>query len=210
MAAIALVKKYENLLKRLLPQGWAWRRFRESDSTGSKFIAGLAPELCRVEEQGFKLFKEILCDETFDLLGDWERVLGIPDECTSTTETPSTFERRTRVCQKLTTGGGQSLDFYKLIAQQLGYDIDVIDVTDFKAFKAGQAVAGDRLTNDSAASPSWGYTWAIVLPATIVRPFRAGQGSAGDRLRFFSNEELECIINKFKPAHTIVQFIFTS
>lgn len=203
------VKKYANLLKSLLPTGWAWRRIKEKGSDGDKLILALAPELCRVEDEGNRLFKEVMCDSTFDLLEDWERLLGIPDECTPDDYAPSLFERRTRVCQKLATKGGQSLAFYQLIAQQLGYDVDVIDVQDFKAFRAGEARAGDRLTNDSTASPSWGYTWAIVLPATTVRPFRAGQGSAGDRLRIFSNEELECIINKFKPAHTIVQFIFT-
>ena len=209
MATTSLANRYVRLLKRLLPQGWAWRRIKETDSTGHYLISGTSQELCRVEEQGLKIFKESFCDTTFDLLEDWERLLGIPDDCTPEDTNPSVGERRARACQKLTTKGGQSLAFYELIAQQLGYDIDAIDVSEFKSFRAGLSVAGDRISNSDSSNPGWGYTWAIVLPATTVRPFRAGQGSAGDRLKIFSNEELECVINKLKPAHTIVQFIFT-
>lgn len=208
MATSPITKKYIELLKRLLPEGWAWRRIKEKDSAGDKLLSALSEEFCRVELEANKIFKESLCDSTFDLITDWERMLGIPDECTADDNSLSLFERRTRICQKLTTKGGQSLAFYQLIAQQLGYDVDIIDVQDFTPFRAGISRAGDRITNDSSANPSWSYTFAVVLPATVSRAFRAGQGSAGDRLRFFSNEELECIVNKFKPAHTIVQFIF--
>lgn len=209
MAATTVVKKYINLLKGLYPQGWAWRRLRENDSKLHLWVASLAPELCRAEEKALKLIEEAFCDTTFDLIPEWESMLGIPDECTPADEEKSTFERRTRICQKLTTKGGQNIAFYQEIARQLGYDVDVIDVQDFKPFRVGEAVVGDALNNDSSGSPSWGYTWAIILPATTTRPFRTGQGSCGDRLKLFSNEELECVITKFKPAHTIVQFIFT-
>lgn len=209
MAAPSVVEKYIGLLKGLLPQGWAWRRIRERDTTGHKLLSGLAVELCRVEEEGLKIFDEVICSSTFDLIEEWERLLGIPDECTPEDYDPSLFERRTRICQKLTTKGGQNKDFYLLIAEQLGYDISLLDVQDFRPFQAGISSAGDALTNGTVADPGWAYTWAIVLPATTVRPFRAGQGSAGDRLRLFTNDELECVVRKFKPAHTIVQFIFT-
>lgn len=202
--ANANLEKYVGLIKGLLPQGWAWRRIRERDSKFHELASSIAPELCRVEERGLKLFTEAICGSTFELLEDWERFLGIPDECTPDDYDPSLSERRARVCQKLTTKGSQNSAFFILLAEQLGYDTANIETFNYVSFRAGRGRAGDRLTNGE----DWAYTWAITLPASIVRYFRAGSGSAGERLRIFSNEELECVVNKFKPAHTIVLFIY--
>lgn len=203
MASTALVKKYESLLKKLFPRGVAWRI--QKGSIFEKFIQSLAVEHCRVEDEGYRLIKEVFPDTTFELLPDWERLLGIPDECTPDPDNlGSLSERRSRVLQKLTAQGGQNAAFYILLAQQLGYDIDVIDVIDFDSFKVGQSRVGDRLTN----GPDWAFTWAVVAPATLTRFFRTGKSTVGERLVLVENETLECVIRKFSPAHTKVLFFF--
>lgn len=203
MASSTLVAKYKTLIKKLLPQGWAWR-FRE-DTPYNGLIESLPIEFCRVEERAYELIKEVFPDTTFELLSDWERLLGIPDECTPDPEDlGSIYERRVRVLQKLTAGGGQNAAFYQFLAQQLGYDVDIIDVEEFTEFRVGESRVGDRLSN----TPAWQFTWAVVAPAELTRFFRTGQSTVGERLVLVDNETLRCVIEKFKPAHTNVLFFF--
>lgn len=205
------LRKYKSLIRKLFPTGWAWRF--DQGSEFEALVEGLANEPCRIEERGFKFLDEMDPNTTFELLTDWERLLGIPDECTPEDRELSIFERRVRVLQKLTTGGGQNEAFYILIADQLGYDIGVIDVEDFKDFRVGEARVGDALNNSSLpgggiSSAGWAFTFQITAPAALVRQFRVGQSTVGERLVLFENEELECVIEKFKPAHTTVLFSF--
>ncbi len=112
-------------------------------------------------------------------------------------------ERRQRVLQVLTTRGGQNEAFYKQLASNFGYDIDVVGVEDQPPFRAGYGRAGDKLTNGD-----WRYTFIIEAPSDAFVRFRAGQSAAGEPLLKVQNEVLECLMEKHKPAHAIVLFSF--
>lgn len=200
------VEKYKALVRELFPTGWAWRIWKGSVFAG--LLDSIAEEPARIELRGFDFLEEMDPRTTFEMLDNWERLLGLPDECTPPGD-PSLYERRVRVLQKLTTGGGQSEAFFKLIAEQLGYDIDVIDVEDFTDFRVGTARVGDRLTNGTIANEGgWAYTFLVKAPSELTRRFRVGQSTVGDRLVLVENETLECVIRKFAPAHVTVLFAF--
>lgn len=203
MASASIKARYSKLLKRLFPRGWAWNF--EKGTKLSTLTDSLSTEYCRAEERALEFLEEVDPRTTFELLPDWERLLKIPDECTPDPEDlGSLFERRVRVLQKLTTGGGQDPAFYQLIAQQLGYDAEIIDIENFDSFKVGRARVGDALTNGA----DWAFTWLVRAPAELERFFRVGQSSVGERLVLRDNETLRCVIEKFKPAHTTVIFSF--
>lgn len=195
-------RRYKELLRSLFPRGWAWEF--EEDSLLGKLIAALAVEPARIDERGNDFLREIDPSKTFEMIDNWERMLGIPDECTPTTYDPGLNERRQRIIQKLTMTGGQSIAFYKFIASQLGYDIDIQDVANYQKFRAGFSRAGDPLTNGA----DWAYAFAVIAPPDFVRYFKAGRSTAGERLVLVSNETLECLIRKFAPAHTSPIFIY--
>lgn len=204
------VEKYSATLKKLFPQGWAFRFFKDLNIT--KIVEALSIEPDRLEQRAYKLLDELDPNTTFELLDNWESLLGIPDECTPPGEI-STYERRVRILQKLTTGGGQSAAFYKLLAQQLGYDVDVIEIINFRDFRVGTARVGQALSNTtlpdgSVGAAGWAYTFLIRAPADFLRPFYVGQGSVGQRLVIRENTTLECVIKKFAPAHTLVLFSY--
>lgn len=205
MATVGLVAKYKQLIRKLFPQGFAWESKAIDGTEFADFVAALAEEPCRIEERGFDFLDEMDPNTTFEMLDNWERLLKIPDECTPDGD-PSLFERRVRVLQKLTTGGGQNEAFYKLIAQQLGYDVDIFDVEDFKDFRVGTARVGDALTNSTGTGLGWAYTFQVQAPAEFVRRFRVGQSTVGERLVLAENDTLECVIRKFAPAHVTVLF----
>lgn len=195
----------------MFPVGRAWDYVLEDEFGG--LVEGLAQESARLEERGQDFLREMDPTQTFEMIDDWERMLKIPDECTPDNYDPSLYERRLRILQKLTTGGGQSRNFFKLIAQQLGFDTDILDVVNFKDFRAGEGRAGDRISNSTTSggdtsTTGWAYTFAIKAPASLSRPFLAGQGVAGDRLKLVNNTTLECVIRKFAPAHVTVLFFY--
>lgn len=197
-----MLEKYKSFIRRLFPIGWAWRIYDGSDF--QKFVDSLAEEPCRIEERTLHFLEELDPNITFEMLDNWERLLRIPDECTPPNEEISISERRVRILQKLTTGGGQNAAFYLLIAQQLGYDVDVLDVENFAAFRVGISRVGKPLANTTG----WAFTWVVKAPASFVKRFRVGQSTVGERLALLNNITLECVIKKFKPAHTTVLFSY--
>lgn len=201
MANTTLRQKYLKLVKRLFPRGYAWERIRDKDSNLSKLSDAYADELCKIDERALELIREVDPRSTVELLEDWERLLGLPDECDGQ-EDKTIQERRTRIIQLLTTRGGQNEQFYKELASNFGFEVDVISAEDQPPFTAGSK-AGDRLTNGP-----WRYAFVINAPADFLVRFRAGQGAAGDPLVKVGNDTLQCLMEKYKPAHTIVLFSF--
>lgn len=204
MASTSLGKKYLSLLKKLMPDGWAWDEKNNKSSNLSKLLSSISNEYSRVDERAQELLKESNPATTFEMLPDWERVMGLPDEC-SPDEVLSNQQRRQRILQLLTTRGGQNKAFYQTLAANFGFDVGVIEVTDQPPFRAGQGRAGDRLTNGT-----WRYAFIIQAPSDSVIRFRAGQSSAGDRLLLVQNTTLQCLIEKYKPAHAVAIFTFDS
>jgi uncharacterized protein YmfQ (DUF2313 family) len=204
------VEKYSSTIKKLFPTGWAFRFYSGLNLT--KIIDSLSIEPDRVEQRAYKLLDELDPNTTYEMLDNWERLLRIPDECTPPGD-PTIYERRVRILQKLTTGGGQSRAFFKLIAEQLGYDADIIDVVNFRDFRVGASRVGEKLSNSTTpgggvGAAGWAYTFQIKAPAELTRPFRVGQGSVGQRLVLVENQTLECVIRKFAPAHVTVIFSY--
>jgi uncharacterized protein YmfQ (DUF2313 family) len=213
MPTQAGIDKYTSLLINLLPQGRLWRP--REQPTFLKFLKAVATEFCRVEERVTDALKEADPRESFEILDDWERLLGIPDECTETDRSLS--ERRQQIVQKLTNVGGLSAEFYEFICAQLGFQVTVENRVNFLA---GRGRAGDALWNYFnrhfvAGSPAgmalteigWRFYFNVEMPVTAVEVFEAGD-VAGTPLREFTNPLIECTIRKLKPAHAGVTFTF--
>jgi len=203
MADIGLRSKYSKVIRRLFPKGLAWLGLQDFESNLYKLLDSYSNEPYRIDKRSTELIKEVDPRTTLELLRDWERLLGLPDECDSAPEDQSIQERRTRIIQVLTTRGGQNESFYQQLAANFGFDVDVISAEDQPPFLAGQARAGDRLTNGL-----WRYAFVIKAPAEFLVLFKAGQGAAGDPLVKVGNSVLECLMEKHKPAHTVVLFSF--
>ena len=193
-----MLERYKNLLLKLLPSGRAWNK--APDSFLSRLMEGVAVEFSRLEARGYDLAREVDPRVTTELLEEWERVLGLPDECDFENMDSSTERRSKLVNRALATRGGQSPQFFIDYIAALGFDATV---TEFREFKAGRARAGDALTNGI----DWINSWQLNLPATIIYEFTAGS-RAGEPLRVFRNDSVECSINHLKPAHSQALFAF--
>lgn len=190
---------YTQVLADLLPRGWAWPR--DLDSILMTTMSGLAVEFARVHARDCDLLTESYPGTALETLIDWERICGLPDDCTPPGVTIQ--ERRDMVLAKLAARGGQSRAYYIAVAEALGYDGATID--EFKPFRASLSRAGDPCFDQD-----WIFIWRMNVPQEGGRViwFRAGQSAAGEPLRRWESTVLECVINKLKPAHTRVFFSY--
>lgn len=198
MAINSSADDYKRQLIKLSPQGRAWPI--EDTSNWVKLLDAVAQELARIDAHASLLVNEAFPDTTLQLLENWERIAGIPDECSQLGDTIQV--RRNNLKSKLTARGGQSRSYFVDVAAQLGFDVTI---TEFRPFQAGISSAGDAVY-----SIEWRYVWRINAPEQTVTYFRAGQSAAGEPLASWGNDRLECVINKLKPAHTNVLFGYSS
>ena len=189
--------EYRDMLKALLPPGRAFPR--EPGTTLDGLLGAMSEELARIDAGGDRLLVEAIPSTTNELLSDWERVAGLPDNC-SDTLAPTTQGRRADLEAKLSGVGGQSRAYFIAIAARLGY---TVSIEEFRPFRAGLSRAGDALTNGD-----WQFTWLVNGPATTITRFRAGQSTAGEPLATWGNSALECRLNQLKPAHTFIIFSY--
>lgn len=184
------------LIKGLLPPGPATAAERGTVFDG--MAQALADELVRIDGRTEDLKAEIDPRTTFELLPDFERMLGLPDPCVTDAQTID--QRRNAVIVKLTQLGGLNPEFYIDVAAQLGY---AVTITEFKPARCGVSHCGDRLNGKD-----WAYTWRVNSENNTIRVARVGSAVAGDLLRDWSNQQLECAIEERQPSHGILQFSY--
>jgi uncharacterized protein YmfQ (DUF2313 family) len=139
---------------------------------------------------------EMYPDTASEMLPEWLRDYGIPDECTQPDET--TAELRLDLLTKYTALGGQSRAYFIALAATLGY---TITITEFYPFRTNINYA-----NDILAGEGWQWIWQVNTPVRNNVYFRTNISTASEPLIDFGNERLECVLNKYKPAHTKVIF----
>lgn len=79
-------EQYQSQLLELLPLGAVWPR--DLDTGLAKLLLAKADEFARVDGRADQLIEEADPRTTSEMLSDWERVVGLPDECMDLAPTP--------------------------------------------------------------------------------------------------------------------------
>ncbi|MCU1276556.1 MAG: Bacteriophage tail protein [bacterium] len=187
--------QYLAQLQALLPQGGAWPRDR--DATLTALLQAWADELARVDLRGDQIVDEDDVRSTFELLADWERVAGLPDSCVGAGQT--TQQRRAALVQRVTSLGGQSRAYFIAVAAALGF---AITIDEFRPY-----TVEDNCEKPLYNGP-WAFSWRVNSALHTVKKFTVND-SVEDPIAFWSNVPLECVINRLKPAHTVVIFAYS-
>lgn len=182
------------MLKALLPRGVLWDL--EDGSAISRVLLGLADELARIDARSEDLIREIHAPTTLELLADFERVYGLPDPCLG--EEQSTAQRIASVVQKVTAVGGQTKAYYVGIAAALGF---AITIDEFSSHDVEDDVE-DPITDDA-----WNFAWQVNSALDTVIEITV-EDTVEDPLATFGNDQLECVLNELKPAHTTIIFAY--
>lgn len=206
MTALRTIAAYAEALTKLMPRGRAWPE--GGGAIWARLMLALAPEFRRADQRALKLLDEAdprTCAET---LPDWERVLGLPDPCTPGDATFN--ERRDAVVALLRFAGGASIAYFVSLADRLGY---AIEVTEYRPFACARSSCGHQLEPRRIGSPTMRFVWTVALGNRRLRYFQVGIGGSqtgiDPHLKIERATDLECLIARLKPAHTVVVFDYS-
>lgn len=188
---------YLDQAQALLPPGPAWPRDAEAYIT--RLLLGLCEEFARADLRALNLVEEADPRTTSELLLDWERVAGLPDGCVvDAGDSPSTVQRRAALVARLTMEGAQSITYFEAMAASLGY---TVVVSEFDVYDVGDDV------NASINGSEWAHVWKVT--SVLNQPvYFYVTSSVADPLASWSNVILECVLNRFKPAHSYLIFAY--
>lgn len=168
--------EYTGLLKALLPRGRAWSR---EAGTMPELLAGMAEEAARVDALIESLLSEKDTRYTTDLVAEHEEDFDLlPGSLTLA-------ERRLALNAALTAIGGQNKAYFIAVAAALGY---TITIDEFRPAWCGVAVAGDPCGDQEVL-----FYWRVNVAYDADMPY----SDAAD---------LQIILERYKPAHTILLF----
>lgn len=174
---------YLGQLKALMPQGAAWPQ--ESGTVLHDLLSGMAEELARVDDRIGQLLVESDPRAVTETLAEWERAYGLPDGCV--VADPTVPGRRLALHQKVASLGGQSAPYFVGMSALLGYDAEIEQFAPTRLpFRLPQALRGRP----------WAFAWRLA----IYGPTEAMDDPV------YASSDLECVINRSRPAHTVVSF----
>lgn len=182
---MATAQDYLRDLQALLPTGPAWPR--EDEAVLTQMLVGVAEEFARIDARAGQLVLEMAPNAASEMLSDWERVTALPDHCSVTAETD--FDRQLAIAQKLAGAGGQTIATFQAMAGRLLYRAEIVEFEPLRApFHA----------DDPANGEEWAYAWLVEASNLDGSQAEAGQGGV----------DLECVIGRAAPAHTVVAFTY--
>lgn len=144
----------------LLPRGKAWTRSLLSNFY--KLALGVAHEFRRHADD-FDAFvdNEVIPTESVELLPDWERVYGLPDDCSP--EEPTLVERQQAVAARIAAQGsadaGTGEAFLQALSEALGYTEIIIRRNHLPAFTC-ESACDEALYSDEAG---WPFVWELIV-----------------------------------------------
>jgi uncharacterized protein YmfQ (DUF2313 family) len=180
----------------LLPTGFVWPR--ESDAVLTQALNALMPTYVRQGESSAALLQDCFPPTAVFLLPEWEATLGLPDPCTALGATLQ--QRQAAVLAKLIATGGQSVPYFIAFALALGF---AITITEFWPFCA------DDDCELPDCDPSWAFAWQVNAPQITTFYFSADESFADDLLETYDAGELICRMTRYKPAQTLLFFVFS-
>lgn len=195
MGMMVTAAQFARMLKQLFPRGSLWNF--EANSNLSKLLLGMSDEAERLTSNFDSLIEEIDPRTTNELLSDFERIYGLPDPCLGENQTVQ--QRRQSLVQKIKSTGGQSNAYLIEVAAMLGY---TITITEFSAFTVGDTV------DELIYGDDWEYAFQVNSALNTVEYFEVDD-TVADPLATFGNDQLECVLEDIKPAHTIAIFAYT-
>jgi uncharacterized protein YmfQ (DUF2313 family) len=192
------VDDWTRTLVDLLPRGAVWPR--DPATVLWRFWMAIADEMMAIQRRDCDLLAESYPCGAVELLPDWERVLGLPDECTDQQDWPLT-SRQAFVCAKLAAQGGASRNYFIELAAAYGY---TISITEHEPWRIGCRDFCDCYVGEPV---SWWTVSAVSLPVThsTVGCWQMGE----DICVVHGADVLECIIRRAAPANTLVTFAYT-
>ena len=189
---------YREQLHALLPTGPAWSP--DSGTVLDELLDAIASQMADVDQSGANLLDEIRPSTTFELLPDWERVVGLPDICSVLGSTVTV--RRASLLEKLVSKPTLNPSEFVRIGESFGVTITVEEHDQTRAGTSSALNTGGG---------RWRHVWWITIP-TSADAVRFNMLSTFDTpfLSIGRNTEMECRLQNAAPAHTELHIEYNS
>ena len=229
---------YTEALADLLPFGLAWPRWRETITMQLvhglsciwEFVDGRAADLLEIESDPRK---------TVELLPDWERNWGLPDPCMQAPQTIEArhfaFVQRMTLqgaqSRQFLINIAAQVGYNVTISEFRPFMVGLDACGDNRVYgdgsnpmhnQWGQIILNPNGTpvelGELSEWPNYGlgpienrYYFVVHVHASSLMWFRSASGIVGvdPHLRIGIANDLECLINRYKPAHTIALFDYS-
>jgi uncharacterized protein YmfQ (DUF2313 family) len=174
--------QYSGAMRQLLPPGKAWNT--EDGSVQASVCDALTLIYAQSDSDAIQLLADAFPGTANALLPEWNLTVGIPDPCLGVPA--SQAQNIQQLLAKFASGGGQSIDYLTALAASLSIDISIDEFS--ATHQALDAPAGMI-----SIAADWNYTFRVTL--LNISP------------GFINNiNGLQCLFNKYKPAHTQLYF----
>lgn len=197
--AVRTSEEYLSQLVALLPEGPAWDMERVPEL--AVVLSGVAQELARIDARIAALNSEMDPMLVTELVPDWEAVMDLPDSCLGSS--PAFADRQLGVQQRLIAVGSQRASYFIAIAKVQGYPNAT--VTEHRAPRFGQARFGKNHFGTWNAQ----FMWTLNTGGRQRVGRRFGVSYWGERFGVNPGSALECLVNRYAPAHTVVHINYS-
>ena len=184
-------------LQALLPPGRALSR--EADAVFTKLLSAIAAMLLAAQLRLVDLAAQWDPRRATSMLPDWERLLGLPDDCAPAGQ--QLLDRQTAAFGRLTELGGQSRAYFIGLAARYGES--GVTITEFRPFTC------DDDCNDALYSQADRFVWRVSIPHVALNARWMNCNSDCDSaLQMYTPSAIECLFGERRPAHTVVIFSY--
>lgn len=192
-AALLGEADFRAALQALLPRGAAWPR--HEDAVLTRFLGALAARHGALHARvGDLSERESFPPLTAELIGDWERALGLPDECSA--ELTLLEQRRAAVVARLTARLVPTPATIEAVSLAFGVRVSVVEFGFYNCeMDCEQPVTDEAWAH---AFQVWG-SGRVVTDATC-------EDDCEQPLRAWSTLPHECAVRRLAPAHTVPLF----
>jgi len=182
------------------------RPFEAKNIEGTNFrklLSVFSNELKRFEQLMIDITAQHNITTTTLLINEWERAVGIPDDCFKVDANATIEQRRKNVELKLAQLSAVSAEDFKQVASDLGFDIEIVPL-------ASDIWPPYDIPLDSPHSQKAFFIWQVFGDNIVpdVPPYNKATGefnpltptSGGGNI-------LQCVFNKMKPSMSFIRFI---
>jgi len=191
------IEEHTKALADYMPGGDLFTAKNIQDKVMYDLLKGISRESVRAESYLVDLQEEFIPDKTNAFIADWERSLGIPDDCFKGTGTND--ERRRDILVKLASLGVQTNQDFVDLAALFGITVTIRSGAELIVFPFTFPMFFFATEQDARFTIVVEFeTSAIAATFPLVFPFTFGEEIIGT---------LTCLFNKLKPANCQVIFI---
>jgi len=184
-------------LQALLPPGMALTR--EPGARLTALLESIAALLMSAQARLEALEVQWDPRRATSMLTDWERLLGLPDDCAPAGQLLT--DRQTAAFGRLTDVGGQSRAFFIDLAERNGEPGCTID-----EFRPANC---NGHCNEALLSVADAFTWRVNIPHVAANVRWANCNSnCVSALQMYTPASIECLFGERKPAHSTVIFSY--